>query len=71
MNCIDCGKRHGASGGRCLTCKTAVRRMFRDAKSDGWTIDQAGGCWWVWDRIGNVLAMHDKSSVAALRMAIK
>ena len=68
--CIDCGNRHSASGNRCLGCKTQAKRLLRDAKARGWTVDVAGGGWWVWDRIGNVLAQHDTSGIAALRLAL-
>lgn len=68
--CDDCGNRHRASGRRCLACKTQVHREFRDAKKRGWVIDMAGGAWWVWDKLGNVLATHETSNVAALRLAL-
>lgn len=57
-----------ACGDRCLTCKTAVRRMRKAAEAQGWTVDMAGGGWWVWDRIGNVLGAGN-TKMQALRAA--
>jgi len=68
--CPDCGKRTSAMN-RCLNCKTAVRKMFKQARERGWIVDLAGGSWWVWDKIGNVLAQHDTSNIAALRLAME
>lgn len=44
--------------------------MFRDAKKRGWIVDQQGGAWWVWDKHGDVLAMHETSNVEALKLAV-
>ncbi len=68
--CIDCGKKTQAYP-RCSQCKALVLNMYKNAKTWGWTIDLAGGAWWVWDQVGNVLAMHEKSRTAALRLPVE
>jgi hypothetical protein len=55
MKCKRCGKRTSCVD-LCLTCKTELRRAFRRVEKNGILIDVAGGAWWAWDRIGNVLA---------------
>lgn len=62
--CIDCAKRTMASSGRCLFCQVKVRRLARLADASGWTVDQAGGGWWVWDARGEVLGMGDRRAQA-------
>lgn len=69
MKCLDCGGRNRASGDRCRTCQKEIRRMARQADANGWTVDQAGGGWWVWNARGDVLGQGDRRN-EALRSAL-
>ena len=64
MKCFDCGGRNRASGDRCRACRKKVRQMNRQADALGWTVDRAGGGWWVWSARGDVLGMGDRRNQA-------
>lgn len=55
--CKHCGTRKAGSTDYCRTHKHQVRRLSKLARAKGWLVDVAGGGWWVWDAIGNVLGM--------------
>jgi hypothetical protein len=59
VKCQECDIRISGSTGFCRTHKFQRRRLGRLARTNGWLVDMAGGGWWVWDKIGNVLGMGD------------
>lgn len=66
MKCTYCGGRTKASGGLCLTHKTARNRGADRVRYDNLLVDEAGGAFWVWDSRGEVLVTAQKDRTTAL-----
>lgn len=66
MRCKHCDNPTQGSTGYCRSCKFWRRRLFKHARTHGWLVDMAGGGWWVWDRIGNVLGMGNSAFEALI-----
>ena len=54
--CDGCGGRCRAMGHFCRTCQTRIRRAAAHVLEFNCRVEMAGGSWWMWNAVGDIIA---------------